>query len=63
MNQNDSELRRLYREGSRDEPGADLDSAILAAAHREVDAKPGRRVFRAWGFHSQPQLFWCCRRP
>lgn len=49
MNQNDSELRRLYREGSRDEPGADLDSAILAAAHREVDARPGRRVFRAWG--------------
>jgi len=36
----DERLSRLYRETGAPEPGADLDAAILAAAHREAHARP-----------------------
>ena len=36
----DSGLDRLYRATGREEPPARLDAAILAAAHREVGARP-----------------------
>jgi hypothetical protein len=36
----DPRLDRLYREAGRDTPPARLDAAILAAAHREVGARP-----------------------
>ena len=37
----DSRLSRLYKEASREQPPPELDDAILAAAKREVRAKPG----------------------
>lgn len=46
----DPQLDRLYREAAREEPPARLDAAILAAARREVGARP-RAVsarLRAW---------------
>ena len=46
----DPRLDRLYRVGAREEPPARLDAAILAAARREVGARP-RAVsarLRAW---------------
>ncbi|HET6757209.1 MAG TPA: hypothetical protein VFH21_06320 [Burkholderiales bacterium] len=46
---NQDELSRIYRQGSRDEPGAQIDAAILAAAHREVKAKPRRSTSLSWG--------------
>ena len=39
----DSGLDRLYRATGREEPPARLDAAILAAAHREVGARPRSR--------------------
>jgi hypothetical protein len=45
----DPQLTRLYRESPRDEPSAELDSAVLAAAHREAHARPRRSFARAWG--------------
>jgi hypothetical protein len=45
----DPQLTRLYREAPRDEPSAELDSAVLAAAHREAHARPRRSFARAWG--------------
>ena len=36
----DPRLDRLYRETAREEPPARVDAAILAAAHREVGARP-----------------------
>ncbi|HEU0290576.1 MAG TPA: hypothetical protein VFR39_07490 [Burkholderiales bacterium] len=39
----DSGLDRLYRATGREEPPARLDAAILAAAHREVGARPRTR--------------------
>ena len=38
--QGDSELSKIYHEGTKLEPGADLDEKILAASRREVKAKP-----------------------
>ncbi|MGH8720079.1 MAG: hypothetical protein ACREV0_14240 [Burkholderiales bacterium] len=46
---NQDELSRIYRQGSREEPGAQMDAAILAAAHREVKAKPRRSTSLSWG--------------
>lgn len=46
----DPRLERVYRAGGREEPPAHLDAAILAAARREVGARP-RAVstrLRAW---------------
>jgi resuscitation-promoting factor RpfA len=39
----DADLSRLYRESAREAPPAHLDAAILAAARREVGARPQRR--------------------
>lgn len=36
----DRGLARLYREAAREQPPAHLDAAILAAAHRDVGARP-----------------------
>lgn len=46
----DPRLDRLYREAPREEPPARLDAAILAAAHREVGARPRplSARLRAW---------------
>lgn len=46
----DPRLAQLYRAGSAEEPPAHLDAAILAAARREVGAKPKRlgAALRAW---------------
>jgi hypothetical protein len=49
LSEHDSELSAIYRESPREEPGAKIDAAILAAAHREVKAKPRRLVARSWG--------------
>jgi hypothetical protein len=35
----DSEISRLYRRGTGEQPGADLDARILSRARREVDRK------------------------
>ncbi len=43
----DPQLGRLYRESAREEPPAHLDAAILAAAHRKVDARP-RSIGSSW---------------
>lgn len=44
-----SEVSRVYREGARDEPPAGLDDAILAAARREVAARPKpARALHSW---------------
>jgi hypothetical protein len=43
MTDSDDKLSRRYRELPREEPGADLDSAILAASRRAVGARPGAR--------------------
>lgn len=47
MTEND--LPRIYRESSREEPSSEIDAAIVAAAHREVKAKPRRFALRSWG--------------
>lgn len=46
----DPGLDRVYRAAGRDEPPARLDAAILAAAHREVGARPraATSVLRRW---------------
>ena len=45
----DPALARIYDATSRDEPPAHLDAAILAAARREVGARPRRvAALRAW---------------
>jgi hypothetical protein len=46
----DAALDRLYREGGSEGPPAHLDAAILAAAHREVGARPRARpgALRRW---------------
>ena len=46
----DPGLDRLYRDAPREEPPAHLDAAILAAAHREVGARPraASARLRAW---------------
>lgn len=43
----DRGLARLYREAAREQPPAHLDAAILAAAHRDVGARP-RPLSSAW---------------
>lgn len=47
---NDSRLERLYRDAAREGPPAHLDAAILAAASREVGARPRAlsSVLRRW---------------
>ena len=46
----DPALERAYAAGAREEPPARLDAAILAAARREVGARPRRldSILRAW---------------
>jgi len=49
--QRDPQLARIYRAASADAPSAELDAAILAAAHRAVGAKPrstGHSFIRSW---------------
>lgn len=44
-----SEISRLYRQAAREEPPAALNDALLAAANREVAAKPKRAYLpRSW---------------
>src|SRR5688572_16134626 len=43
MTDSDDKLSRRYRELAREEPGAELDSAILAASRRAVGAGPRAR--------------------
>jgi resuscitation-promoting factor RpfA len=45
---NDGELSRLYAESTRIEPPAHLDAAILAEAHRAVQARPEGKRQRRW---------------
>jgi len=47
----DPGLARLYREAAREQPPAHLDAAILAAAHRDIGARPwamGSAWLRSW---------------
>ena len=45
---NDRELSRLYAESTRIEPPPHLDAAILAEAHRAVQARPEGKRQRRW---------------
>ena len=54
MNERDTELEKLYREHSREEPPSALDAKILAAAHRAVASGPQKIGAEA----TRPQRWW-----